>query len=108
MTQVEFSQMLASAKAQFKNGTPLFGEDGAFHKILEDFLNVALEGEMDSDLSSTKGVTNNRRNGEMSKVVRTSMVPSPLKRLVTVMVASVRRRSKIVRLSSPKDYLIIY
>ena len=35
--------MLASAREQFKQGTPLFGKEGAFHRILEDFLNSALE-----------------------------------------------------------------
>ncbi len=43
--------MLASAKEQFKNGTPLFGQDGSFHKIREDFLKASLEGEMDSSMT---------------------------------------------------------
>lgn len=46
--------MLAQAKGQFKSGTPLFGKDGAFHRVLEDFLNAALEGEMDNHLEATK------------------------------------------------------
>ena len=50
MTQEEYSKMLAEARDQFKSGTPLFGKDGAFHRVLEDFLNAALEGEMDSHL----------------------------------------------------------
>ena len=51
MTQEEYNSMLASAREQFKQGTPLFGKEGAFHRILEDFLNSALEGEMESHLS---------------------------------------------------------
>ena len=51
MTQEEYSKMLADAKDQFKSGKPLFGKDGAFHRVLEDFLNAALEGEMDSHLA---------------------------------------------------------
>lgn len=54
MTQEEYSTMLAKAKDQFKNGTPLFGKDGAFHRVLEDFLNAALEGELESHLAETK------------------------------------------------------
>ena len=45
--------MLAEAREQFKSGVPLFGKDGAFHRVLEDFLNAALEGEMDSHLLGT-------------------------------------------------------
>lgn len=50
MTQEEYNSMLASAREQFKQGTPLFGKEGAFHRILEDFLNSALECEMESHL----------------------------------------------------------
>ncbi len=45
------SKMLADAKDQFKSGKTLFGKDGAFHRVLEDSLNAALEGEMDSYLA---------------------------------------------------------
>lgn len=52
--------------------TPLFGKDGAFHRVLEDFLNAALEGKMDSHLEETKSSSpSNRRNGKMPKEVRT-------------------------------------
>ena len=71
MTQEEYTQMLADARDQFKNGTPLFGKEGAFHRVLEDFLNAAMEGEMDSHLEETKPLTKNRRNGKMSKTLQT-------------------------------------
>ncbi len=64
--------MLAEAREQFKNGTPLFGKEGAFHRVLEDFLNAAMEGEMESHLQETKPVTKNRRNG---KIVKTLQMP---------------------------------
>ena len=53
MTQEEYNSMLASAREQFKQGTPLFCKEGAFHRILDDFLNCSLEGEMESHLSVT-------------------------------------------------------
>lgn len=71
MTQEEYTQMLADAREQFKKGTPLFGKEGAFHRVLEDFLNAVMEGEMDSHLEETKPVTKNRRNGKMSKTLQT-------------------------------------
>lgn len=76
MTQEEYSKMLAKAKNQFKEGIPLFGKDGAFHQVLEDFLNAALEGEMDSHLAETKSQNkSNRRNGKMRKEVQTEYGP---------------------------------
>lgn len=76
MTQDEYAEMLSQTKEQFKQGTPLFGKDGAFHRVLEDFLNSALEGEMDSHLYNTKASTkSNRRNGKMSKEVQTEYGP---------------------------------
>lgn len=72
MTQEEYAEMLSQAKDQFKRGTSLFGKDGAFHRVLEDFLNTALEGEMENHLESTKPLNkDNRRNGKMSKEVQT-------------------------------------
>ena len=72
MTQEEYSEMLSQAKDQFKRGTSLFGKDGAFHRVLEDFLNAALEGEMENHLEATKPLNkDNRRNGKMSKEVQT-------------------------------------
>lgn len=76
MTQDEYAEMLSQVKERFKQGTPLFGKDGAFHRVLEDFLNSDLEGEMDSHLYNTKTSTKcNRRNGKMSKEVQTEYGP---------------------------------
>lgn len=75
MTQEEYSKMLAAAKDQLKSGQPLFGKDGAFHQVLEDFLNAALEGEMQSLLESTKPESGNRRNGKMRKQLQTEYGP---------------------------------
>lgn len=75
MTQEEYSKMLAAAKDQFKSGQPLYSKDGAFHQVLEDFLNAALEGEMQSLLESTKPESGNRRNGKMRKQLQTEYGP---------------------------------
>lgn len=71
MTQDEYKEMPAEARDQFKNGTPLFGKDGAFHRVLEDFLNAALESELEGHLQETKPVTKNRRNEKMPKTLQT-------------------------------------
>jgi len=72
MTQEEYIEMLSQAKDQFKSGTALFGKDGAFHRVLEDFLNAVLESEMGNHLDVTKPLNkDNRCNGKMSKEVQT-------------------------------------
>lgn len=45
------------------------------HQVLEDFLNAALEGEMQSLLESTKPESGNRRNGKMRKQLQTEYGP---------------------------------
>ena len=80
MTREDYAEMLSQAKDQFKKGTPLFGKDGAFHQILEDFLNAALEAELDDHLQQSKIINKeNRRNGKMPKDVQTDYGPVEIK-----------------------------
>lgn len=74
MTQEEYAKMLAAAKEQFKVGKLLFGKDGAFHQVLEDFLNAAMEGELETHLDATKPINGNRRNG-LRKQLQTEYGP---------------------------------
>lgn len=52
MTNEELDSVMAKAKEQFRKGEPLFGKNGAFHFMLENFLNSALETEMSGELVS--------------------------------------------------------
>lgn len=70
MTDDEYKKMLKEAAKQFKEGIPLFGKEGVFHRLIEDFLNTALEAEMDEHIAETKPITQNRRNGKMPKTVK--------------------------------------
>lgn len=73
MTHEEYKEMIKKAASQFKTGKPIFGKDGAFHQVLEDFLNAALEAEMDVHLEKTKPENReNRRNGKMPKEIKTA------------------------------------
>lgn len=92
MTREDYAEMLSQAKDQFKKGTPLFGKDGAFHQILEDFLNAALEAELDDHLQQSKVIK--KRIGVMGKCLRTCkriMGPWRLKLRATERGALVRR-----------------
>jgi hypothetical protein len=55
MTNEELNSVMEKAKKQFRKGEPLFGKNGAFHFMLENFLNTALETEMDEHLAENKG-----------------------------------------------------
>ena len=69
----DFEQFKANAIEQLKAGVPLSGKDGVLVPLLENLLNSALEGEMDSHLEGGECELSNRRHGHMSKHVQTSM-----------------------------------
>ncbi len=69
----DFESFKANAIEQLKAGVPLSGKDGVLAPLLENLLNSALEGEMDSHLNDEEREMGNRRNGHMSKQVQTSM-----------------------------------
>ena len=72
MTQEELDQLQAKALEQFKTGKSLFGKDGAFAPMLKQFLEVALEAEMDEHLSEVERKEGNKRNGKGSKTIKSS------------------------------------
>ena len=47
MTQEEINQLQSKALEQFKTGKSLFGKDGAFAPMLKQFLEAALDAEME-------------------------------------------------------------
>lgn len=69
----DFYAFKANAIDQLKSGVPLSGKEGVLAPLLENLLNSALEGEMDSHLENGERDFGNRRNGHISKQVQTSM-----------------------------------
>jgi len=57
---------------QFRSGKSLFGKDGAFGPMLQDFLNTALEAEADQFLDDQQRRFGNRKNGYNRKQLKTS------------------------------------
>ena len=96
----DFEQFKANAIEQLKAGVPLSGKDGVLEPLLENLLNSALEGEMDSHLENGEREWGNRRNGHMSKQVQTSMgevtINTPRDRDGTFDPQVVRKREKIL------------
>lgn len=56
---------------QFRSGKSLFGKDGAFAPLLKDFLESALDAEMDAHLDDAVREQCNRKNGHNRKLLKT-------------------------------------
>ena len=72
MTQEELDQLQGKALEQFKNGKLLFGKEGAFAPMLKQFLEAALEAEMEEHLDEVQRGEGNKGNGKGSKTIRSS------------------------------------
>lgn len=68
----DFEKFQAKAIARLKNGEPLLGKDGIMTPLLKQFLESALEGEMDHHLDVKERQKGNRRNGKSKKQLKTS------------------------------------
>jgi putative transposase len=68
----EYEALKKKALAQFKSGQPLLGKDGAFAPLLKQFLESALEAEMEEHLDESERSKGNRRNGSNKKMVKSS------------------------------------
>ena len=96
----DFEEIKAQAIEKLKAGVSLSGKDGVLAPLLENLLNSALEGEMDSHLDEVEREMGNRCNGHMSKQVQTSMgeitINTPRDRDGTFAPQVVRKREKIL------------
>lgn len=67
----EYIAMRDKALSQLRSGQPLMGKDGAFAPLLKEFLEAALDGEMESHLDTEERSAGNKRNGRGTKRVKT-------------------------------------
>lgn len=72
MNNQEFEKFKQKALDQFKTGQSLFGKDGAFAPLLQEFLESALEAEMEEHLDEEERQLGNKRNGKKSKQIKSS------------------------------------
>jgi putative transposase len=73
--QFNLEEIKKKALEQFRSGKSLYGKDGAFAPMLKNFLEAALEGELDSHLDDDERKEGNRKNGKTSKTIQTSDGP---------------------------------
>ena len=71
MESDEFKAMQAKALEQLRTGQSLTGKDGAFAPLLKQFLESALEAEMNGHLDGLERSKGNKRNGKGSKTLKT-------------------------------------
>ena len=68
----EYEALKKKALEQFKRGESLLGKDGAFAPLLKEFLESALDAEVDEHLDEGQRSRGNRRNGKSKKIVKSS------------------------------------
>lgn len=68
----EYEALKKKALEQFKTGQPLLGKDGAFAPLLKQFLESALDAEMEEHLDESERFKGNRRNGTGKKLLKSS------------------------------------
>lgn len=67
--KIDYSSIQQKALEQFRSGKSLLGKDGAFAPLFKQFLEAALEAELNAHLEESEGL--NRKNGKVSKRVKT-------------------------------------
>ena len=72
MTKEEFETMQKQALEQLMTGKSLTGKDGVFAPLLKQFLEGALEAEMEGHLDEEERLKKNKRNGKGKKTLKTN------------------------------------
>jgi transposase-like protein len=70
METMDFTGMQKLALEQLKAGKSLTGKDGVFAPLIKQFLEAALEGEMESHLDEAQREQGNKRNGKGKKLMK--------------------------------------
>lgn len=63
-------ELQKKALEQLKSGKSLFGKDGAFAPLLKNFIEKALDAEMDGHLDENQREQGNKRNGKGKKTIK--------------------------------------
>lgn len=68
----DFDRLQKKALEQLRAGKSLFGKDGAFAPMLKQFIDAALEAELEDHLDDEQRENGNRKNGKTSKRLKTA------------------------------------
>ena len=112
MDKKELDGIEKKALEQLKSGKSLFGKDGAFAPMLKNFLEKALEAEMDEHLDEQERLKGNKRNGKGKKTIKSSTgsfeIETPQDRQSSFEPELVRKRQTILAESLEGKILGLY
>ena len=114
MKQEEIKELKEKALRQFLSGESLTGKDGAFAPMLKEFIEEALEAEMEAHLADNeKGHQGgNKRNGKGEKTLKSShgdvMINTPQDRHSTFEPEIVEKRQRILADNLEKQIIGMY
>ena len=112
MENIKYNELRDKALQQFRQGKSLFGKDGAFSPLLKNFLEEALEAEMDNHLDQEARELGNKRNGKRSKTLKTNdgsfEIETPKDRLSTFEPQMVKKRETILADSIQEKIIGLY
>jgi transposase-like protein len=69
---IDYESIKKQALEQFRSGKSLTGKGGAFAPLFKQFLEAALEAELEQHLSEADRESPNRKNGKVSKTLKTA------------------------------------
>jgi putative transposase len=109
----DYEALKRKALKQLFEGKSLYGKDGAFAPMLKDFLEAALQGELDNHLDEEQRTElGNRKNGQTGKKLKTSHgtieINTPRDRLGSFEPELVRKRETILADSLEEKILGLY
>lgn len=68
---IDYGSIQKKTLEQLRSGKSLLGKDGAFAPLFKQFVELALEAELEGHLSEQPPGSANRRNGKVSKTIKT-------------------------------------
>lgn len=105
-------ELQKKALEQLKSGKSLFGKDGAFAPLLKNFIEKALDAEMDGHLDDDQRQHGNKRNGRGKKTVKSSIgsfeIETPQDRQSSFEPELIRKRQTILAESLSRKIIGLY
>ncbi len=108
----DYERLQKKALEQLRSGKSLFGRGGAFAPLLKQFIEAALEAELDEHLDDEQRDNGNRKNGKTSKRLKTAEgtldIETPRDRDASFEPQLVKKRETILAESLEQKILGLY
>ena len=112
MKNQEYETMKKKALSQLMSGKSLLGKDGAFAPLLKQFLESALESEMEEHLDKRERSKKNKRNGKGKKTVKSDVgeitIDTPQDRNSTFEPQLIKKRERVLADTLAPKILSLY